>query len=253
MNSHSKPSDLHSDRRHGHQSGTPNKHHQDHRHGSSSSDHRSGRSTHRSSSHEKRPTEHGISKESQHHQQKASRTPQKLSTGSKDYSMFAMLSVSSLSTGSDPFCSPIQQEKSIPCSSPMLQQQQQLRPLMMPSTPGQQQPSFPPPQPPQFMSPHQQHPPIMLQQQPHQHQPQPNGPPVEGGMNVHPYQQWNPAQLPPMHGREQGVYPPGIMPAPLLQTVFSPHSGGGGPSGHGDYHVPPQQYPPASIDTLCMY
>ncbi|XP_065889060.1 protein transport protein SEC31-like isoform X2 [Dysidea avara] len=229
LNSHSKPLDSHSDRKHGYQSGTPNKYHRDHRRGSSS-DHRSGTNAHRSSSHEKRAAEHGTPKESyhHHHQHKASRTPQKLSTGS------------------EPFCSPIQQERSIPCSSPILQQQQQLRPLMMPSTPGQQQlPNFQPHQPPQFMSPQQQHPPVMLQH----HQPQPNGPP-EGIMNVHPYQPWNPTQLPPMHSREQGGYPPGMMATPLLSTMFSPHSGGGGPSVHGDYHVPPQQYPPASMDTL---
>ena len=85
LNSHSKPLDSHSDRKHGYQSGTPNKYHRDHRRGSSS-DHRSGTNAHRSSSHEKRAAEHGTPKESyhHHHQHKASRTPQKLSTGSKD-------------------------------------------------------------------------------------------------------------------------------------------------------------------------
>jgi len=127
----------------------------------------------------------------------------------------------------------------------MIQQQHLLRPLMMPSTPGQQQqPNFPPYQQSQFMSPQQQHPPVLLQQQP-----QPNGPPSDGGMNMPPYQTWNPNQLPPVHGREQAGYP-GMMVTPLLPAVFSPHSGGG-PSGH-DFHVPPQQYPPASMDTLCM-
>jgi len=91
LNSHSKSSDPHSDRKHAHQSGTPNKHHhRDHRRGNvSNSDHRSGVSAHRSSSHDKRPTDHGTGKDKElhhHHQHKASRTPQKLSTGSDDLS-----------------------------------------------------------------------------------------------------------------------------------------------------------------------
>ena len=96
--------------------------------------------------------------------------------------------------------------------------------------------NFPPNQSTRFMSPqHQYQPPFMSQS---------NGPPFEGGM-VGQYRPWPPTQLPPMHAREQGSFPPAM--SPLLPTVFSP---GGGPPGRGD-HL--QQHPGMSMDNLCMF
>ena len=120
------------------------------------------------------------------------------------------------------------------------QQTQQLCPMALkPMMPCQQQHEhqiFASNQPTQFMSPqHQYQPPFMSQS---------NGPPLEGGMAGQ-YRPWPPSQLPPMHGREQGAFPPAM--SPLLPTVFSP---GGGPPGRGD-HL--QQHPGMSMDNLCMF
>lgn len=135
----------------------------------------------------------------------------------------------------------------VPCSSPMVQHHQQaahqLCPLALkPMIPCQQQQqqqhehqNFPPNQPPQFMSPQQHHQPSFMSQS--------NGPPLEGGILGH-YRPWPPTQLPPMHTREQGGFPPAM--SPLLPAVFSP---GGGPPGRGEHLLP---HPVMSMDHLCM-
>ena len=119
------------------------------------------------------------------------------------------------------------------------QHPQQLCPMTLkPMVPCQQHEhqNFPPNQPSQFMSPQQQYQPPFMSHS--------NGPLLEGGM-VSQYRPWPPTQLPPMHAREQGSYPPAV--SPLLPAVFSP---GGGPPGRGE-HV--QQHPGMSMDNLCMF
>lgn len=226
---HSKSSDYHSDRKHGHQGGAPNKyHHRDHRHGNS--EHRSSNTHRLSTTHDKKSSEHNTIGSNREFQQtyKPSRTPQKVSTGSES-------------------CSPLQ-DVSIPCSSPMVQQHQQLPQPLCPMTlkpiiPCQHQQqqqqhehqNYPPAQPPQFMSPQQHQPPFMSKGTS-------NGPPLEGGM-VGAYRPWPPGHLPPMHAREQGgAFPSAV--SPLLPAVFSP---GGGPPGRGEHLAP---HPAMSMDNL---
>ena len=276
---HSKSSDYHSDRKHGHQGGAPNKyHHRDHRHGNS--EHRSSNTHRLSTIHDKKSSEHNTIGSNREFQQtyKPSRTPQKVSTGNNiiityhnyikiiEYSQYIhkVINVQKLCItkrilciiiencwyyfiGSES-CSPLQ-DVSVPCSSPMVQQHQQLPQPLCPMTlkpiiPCQHQQqqhehqNYPPAQPPQFMSPQQHQPPFMSKGTS-------NGPPLEGGM-VGAYRPWPPGHLPPMHAREQGgAFPSAV--SPLLPAVFSP---GGGPPGRGEHLAP---HPAMSMDNLCKF